>query len=106
MFVENIRSLLTQPSVSREETLHFLVLYEDGRAPARAPVGYAARCEVDFCLVGELAARVRAGFKGMVAIPADLLKQVDIGSLNAEPSLQLMIIPAATDGSPIEQRET
>ena len=103
LFVENIRALLNQPSSGREQTLHFLVLYEDGREPAGAPTGYAARCEVDFCPVGDLPARIRAGFKGMVAIPADLLKQVDIGALNAEPSLQLMIIPAAMDGSPIEQ---
>ncbi|HUW35780.1 MAG TPA: PAS domain S-box protein [Rhodocyclaceae bacterium] len=105
LFVENIRALLNQPSVGREQTLRFLVLYEDGREPSGAPAAYAARCEVDFCPVGELTARIRAGFKGMVAIPADLLKRVDIGSLNAEPSLQLMIIPAATDGSPNEKRE-
>ncbi len=99
LFVAGIRSLLNQPA----EPLRFLVLYEEGQTPSGAPTAYAARCEIDFCPVGELTARIRAGFKGMVAIPAELLQQVDIGSLNAEPSLQLMIIPAATDGPPDER---
>jgi len=94
-FVENIHLLLNDATAGNAETkkVHFLVLYEEGRSPTMVPGGFAAYCEVGFCPIKELPARIQAGFQGMVAIPADLLNQVDIGFLNATPSLEVMIMP-------------
>ncbi|MBS4098351.1 MAG: response regulator [Sulfuricella sp.] len=94
-FVNNIHLLLNDPAadVARANKVHFLVLYQEGQTPAMVPGGFAAYCEVGFCPVNELSARIQAGFQGMVAIPADLLNQVDIGFLNATPSLEVMIMP-------------
>ncbi len=99
LFIKNIRSLLNQPSTSNTETVHFLMLYDGEHAPTTVPKGYAAWCEVDFCMVRELPTRIRAGFKGMVAIPADLLSQVDISILNADPSLKVLVLPIVADES-------
>jgi signal transduction histidine kinase len=94
-FAENIHSLLddTDNADARINKVNFLVLYEDGQSPAMVPGGFSAYCEIGFCPVGELLARVQAGFQGMVAIPANLLGRVDIGFLNATPALEVMIMP-------------
>ncbi|MDA8328501.1 MAG: PAS domain S-box protein [Betaproteobacteria bacterium] len=96
LFIKNIRSLLNQPTTNNTETtetVHFLMLYDGEHAPTTVPKAYAAWCEVDFCTVRELPTRLCAGFKGMVAIPVDLLSQVDISLLNADPSLKVMVLP-------------
>ncbi len=106
-FVDNIHLLLNDASADSAVTkkVHFLVLYQKGQSPAMVPGGFAAYCEVGFCPVDELPARIQAGFQGMVAIPADLLSQVDIGFLNATPALEVMIMPVLATGgrtTPIE----
>lgn len=97
-FVANIRLLLNDGggASAAPNKLHFLVLYEKGRSPAMVPGSFTAYCEVGFCAIDELPARIEAGFHGMVAIPADLLNRVDIGFLNATPALEVMIMPVAT----------
>ncbi|MDD5240231.1 MAG: cache domain-containing protein [Sulfuricella sp.] len=100
-FVENIHLLLNDAAASgaaEPKKVHFLVLYQEGQPPAMVPGGFAAYCEVGFCPVNELSARIQAGFQGMVAIPADLLNQVDIGFINATPSLEVMIMPVPAMG--------
>ena len=100
LFVKNIRSLLNDTPAGNVATkkVQFLVLYREDASPAMVPEGFAAYCEVGFCPVNELQARIQAGFQGMVAVPTDLLNQVDIGLLNATPSLEVMIIPVPATG--------
>lgn len=99
-FVDNIHLLLNDASVgsTAAKKVHFLVLYQEGQPPAMVPGGFSAYCEVGFCPVNELPARIQGGFQGMVAIPADLLNQVDIGFLNATPALEVMIMPVPANG--------
>ncbi|MDD5240232.1 MAG: ATP-binding protein [Sulfuricella sp.] len=100
-FVKNIHLLLNDTTASgavEPKKVHFLVLYQEGQSPAMVPGGFTACCEVGFCPINELSARIQAGFQGMVAIPADLLNQVDIGFLNATPALEVMIMPVAAAG--------
>jgi len=63
------------------------------RDSAMAPSGFAAHCEMDFCPLDELSARIQSGFQGMVVVPTDLLDKVDLHMLNVAPSLEVMIMP-------------
>ena len=96
-FIENIRILLhDEPADQRK--VEFLVIYEEGQAQTVIPESFSARCNVDFCPAGQLAERVSAGFQGMVAIPVDLLNQVDIDFLHSSPELRVMIMPVSNTG--------
>ncbi|MBS1190893.1 MAG: signal transduction histidine kinase [Rhodocyclaceae bacterium] len=98
-FVENIHLLLHGADYVRSDRkLQLLVLYDEHPAPTLMAGGYTAACDVGFCPVAELSARIRAGFQGMVVVPADLLGKVDIGFLDATPSLEVMIVPVPAAG--------
>jgi len=92
-FLKNVHLLLGGGEVAELKKMCFLVLYETERDSALAPSGFTAHCEVDFCPLDELYARIQSGFQGMLAIPTDLLDKVDLSMLNAVPSLEVMIMP-------------
>jgi CheY-like chemotaxis protein len=105
-FLQNIHLLLGGGKNVEGKKVNFLMLYEverererecececDSAIQAIAPGGFTADCEVDFCPLDELSARILAGFQGMVLVPTDLLDKVDLSMLNAAPSLEIMIMP-------------
>lgn len=92
-FLRNIQLLLGHGESAVAEKLRFLVLYEMERNAAMVPGRFTAACDVDFCPLDELAVRIRSGFQGMVVVPINLLGKVDLGMLNAVPSLEVMILP-------------
>jgi CheY-like chemotaxis protein len=102
-FLQNIHSLLGVAENTEAKKVHFLILYEleqereqereRERDAAMAPGGFTALCEMDYCPVNELSARIQSGFQGMVVVPTDLLDKVDLHMLNAAPSLEVMIMP-------------
>ena len=92
-FLKNIHLLLGRSESTESKIIHFLVLYEGEQNVMMEPNGFAAHCEVDFCPLNELAARIRSGFQGMVVVPSDLLNKVDLIMLNGVPSLEVMIMP-------------
>ena len=92
-FLKNIHLLLGRSESTESKKIHFLVLYEGEQNVMMEPNGFAAHCEVDFCPLNELAARIRSGFQGMVVVPSDLLNKVDLIMLNGVPSLEVMIMP-------------
>jgi len=92
-FLNNIHLLLGRGETAEAKKVHFLVLYEVERDAAMAPGDFTAHCEVDFCSLDELSARIQAGFRGMLVIPTDLLNKVDLSMLNGIPSLEVMIMP-------------
>lgn len=92
-FLKNIHSLLGGGEVAELKKVHFLVLYEMERDSTMAPSGFTAHCEMDFCPLDELSARIQSGFQGMVVVPVNLLDKVDLHMLNAAPSLEVMIMP-------------
>lgn len=93
-FLKNIHLLLGGDEIAELKKIRFLVVYETERNSAMAPSGFTAHCEMDFCPVDELLSRIQSGFKGMVAVPVNLLNKVDLHMLNAAPSLEVMIMPA------------
>ena len=95
-FLKNIHLLLGRGETVESKKVLFLVLYEAEADLRPAPSDFSAHCEVDFCPVNDLSARIRSGFQGMVAIPTDLLDKVDLSMLNAVPSLEIMIMPVQT----------
>ncbi len=96
-FLDNIRLLLGGGAPSGSATLHFLILHDAGEAPPVAPNGFSAQCEVAFCPLEELPARIRQGFQGMVVVPTHLLGKVDLNLLQGTPSLEVMILPVQAD---------
>ena len=92
-FLKNIHLLLGRGETTETRKVHFLVLYEVERDTAMAPGDFTAHCEVDFCSLEELSARIQSGFQGMLVIPTDLLNKVDLSMLNGVPSLEVMIMP-------------
>lgn len=92
-FLKNIRFLLGGGEKTDFGKMRFLVLYETERDTAMTPASFTALCEVDFCRLDELPARIQSGFQGMVVVPVHLLEQVDLSMLNAAPSLEVMIMP-------------
>ena len=92
-FLKNIHLLLGRSESVGSKEMHFLVLYEMERDSAMVPSGFSAHCEMDFCPLDELSARIQPGFQGMVVVPTDLLDKVDLHMLNAAPSLEVMIMP-------------
>ena len=92
-FLKNIHLLLGRSESVESKKMHFLVLYDMERDSAMAPSGFAAHCEMDFCPLDELSARIQSGFQGMVVVPTDLLDKVDLHMLNVAPSLEVMIMP-------------
>jgi PAS domain S-box-containing protein len=92
-FLKNIRLLLGVGENTEEKKVNFLMLYDMERNQAMTPGGFSAHCELDFCPLDELPARILSGFQGMVLVPADLLNRVDLSMLNAAPSLEVMIMP-------------
>jgi PAS domain S-box-containing protein len=95
-FLKNIHLLLGRGENAEGQKARFLVLYEGERDLAMVPSGFTADCEVDFCPLDELLARILSGFQGMVVVPTDLLNKVDLSMLNAAPSLEVMIMPVQT----------
>ncbi|MCE5182716.1 MAG: Cache 3/Cache 2 fusion domain-containing protein [Betaproteobacteria bacterium] len=92
-FLKNIHLLLGRSESAEAKKMHFLVLYDMERDSAMAPSGLSAHCEMDFCPLDELSARIQSGFQGMVVVPTDLLDKVDLHMLNVAPSLEVMIMP-------------
>ncbi len=92
-FLKNIHLLLGDGEIAELRKMHFLVLYETDRDSAMAPGGFTVHCEVDFCRIDELPARIQSGFQGMLAVPVNLLDKVDLHMLNAAASLEVMIMP-------------
>jgi signal transduction histidine kinase len=95
-FLKNIHLLLGDGESAELRKVRFLVLYEGERDAAMVPSGFTTYCEVDFCPLDELLARIQSGFQGMVVVPTDLLNKVDLSMLNAAPSLEVMIMPVQT----------
>jgi signal transduction histidine kinase/CheY-like chemotaxis protein len=92
-FLKNIHLLLGRNESAESKKVCFLMLYEGERNMTMEPSGFTAHCEVDFCPLDELSARIQSGFQGMVVIPTDLLNKVDLSMLNGVPSLEVMIMP-------------
>lgn len=92
-FLKNILLLLGRGENVEAKKVRFLVLYDVERNLAMAPGGLSAQCEVDFCPLKELPARIQEGFHGMLVVPTDLLNKVDLSMLNAVSSLEVMIMP-------------
>jgi len=92
-FLKNILVLLGRGENVEAKKVSFLVLYDVERNLAMAPGGLSAQCEVDFCPLKELPARIQKGFHGMLVVPTDLLNKVDLSMLNAVSSLEVMIMP-------------
>lgn len=92
-FLKNIHLLLGVGENTEAKKVRFLVLYDVERSMAMAPGSFTAHCEVDFCPLDELSARIQSGFQGMLLVPTDLLNKVDLSMLNAVPSLEVMIMP-------------
>jgi len=92
-FLKNILLLLGRGENVEAKKVRFLVLYDVERNQAMAPGGLSAQCEVDFCPLKELPARIHEGFDGMLVVPTDLLNKVDLSMLNAVSSLEVMIMP-------------
>lgn len=92
-FLKNILLLLGRGENVEAKKVRFLVLYDVERNLAMAPGGLSAQCEVDFCPLKELPARIQDGFHGMLVVPTDLLNKVDLSMLNAVSSLEVMIMP-------------
>ena len=96
-FLDNIHLLMGREARVVPRKLNFLVLHDASESPARTPGSFSARCEADFCSLDELPARIESGFHGMVVIPTHLVGKVDLGLLQATPSLEVMIMPIRTD---------
>ena len=92
-FLKNIHLLLCESENPGLKKMCFLVLYEGEPDLALATGGFTTHCEVDFCSIEGLPARIQSGFQGMVAVSAELLNKVDLSMLNGIPSLEVMIMP-------------
>ncbi|MDD5176195.1 MAG: Cache 3/Cache 2 fusion domain-containing protein [Sterolibacterium sp.] len=92
-FLENIHLLLDGEKSTGSRTVHFLVLHEANESPVRTLGDFSARCEVNYCPLDELPARIQSGFQGMVVIPTHLIGKVDLSMLQATPMLEVMIMP-------------
>jgi signal transduction histidine kinase len=92
-FLKNIHLLLGRSESAESKKMCFLVLYENERNMTMVPSGFIDHCEVNFCPLDELSARIQSGFQGMVVIPTDLLNKVDLSMLNGVPSLEVIIMP-------------
>lgn len=97
-FLTNILLLLGGGDHTETKKVRFLVLYDVERNLTMAPGGLSAQCEVDFCPLKELNARIQSGFHGMLVVPTDLLNKVDLSMLNAASSLEVMIMPVQAAG--------
>jgi signal transduction histidine kinase len=92
-FLENARLLLDRDAHPPTRTVHFLMLHETNQPPETAPASFTARCEMEYCALDALPARLQGGFRGMVVVPTSLLGKVDLGLLQATPNLEIMIMP-------------
>ena len=95
-FLKNIHLLMGRRESVESKRMCFLVVYEGEHHVMMEPNGFTAHCEVDFCPLQELSARIQSGFRGMVVVPTDLLNKVDLIMLNGVPSLEVMIMPVQT----------
>jgi hypothetical protein len=95
LFLKNIHLLLDGEKSTGTRTVRFLVLHEASESPVRTPGDFSAHCEVHFCPLDELPARIQSGFQGMVVIPTHLIGKVDLSMLKAAPMLEVMIMPMA-----------
>ena len=105
-FLENIHTLLGVGENAESKKVRFLILYEKERDSALKPSGFAAHCEMVFCPLDELSARIQSGFQGMVVVPTDLLNKVDLSMLNAAPALDVMIMPVQAAACQIQAEIT
>ena len=92
-FLENARILLDRDAGPPTRTVRFLMLHESNQMPETTPASFTARCEVEYCPLDALPARLQVGFRGMVVVPTSLLGKVDLGLLQAVPNLEIMIMP-------------
>lgn len=92
-FLKNIQLLLGGGETVELKKLRFLAIYDMERDMEAAPAGLTVSCEMDYCPLNELPARIQSGFQGMVLVPFNLLDKVDFHMLNAAPSLEVMIMP-------------
>ena len=92
-FLENIHLLLDGDKDSGARKVQFLVLHDTSESPVRTLGDFSAQCEVHFCPLDELPARIQSGFQGMVVIPTHLIGKVDLSMLQATPLLEVMIMP-------------
>ena len=95
-FRENARLLLDRDVHPPTRTVHFLMLHEKNQPPETAPASFTARCELEYCALDALPARLQDGFRGMVVVPTSLLGKVNLGLLQAIPNLEIMIMPQQT----------
>ncbi|TAN53389.1 MAG: response regulator, partial [Methylococcaceae bacterium] len=92
-FLENVHLLLDGEQHTASRRAHFLVLHEASEPPAMTPASFSAQCKVEFCALDKLTERLQCGFQGMVVVPTHLIGSVDLGMLQAAPSLEVMIMP-------------
>ncbi|MCX7172961.1 MAG: hybrid sensor histidine kinase/response regulator [Proteobacteria bacterium] len=92
-FLKNIHLLLDGEKNTGSRAVRFLVLHEASESPERTLGDFSEQCEVDFCTLDELPARIQSGFQGMVVIPTHMIGKVDLSMLQATPMLEVMIMP-------------
>lgn len=98
-FLANIRLLLNSETGAASRTACILILHEAGDTPVMMRGYFGAHCEVAFCPIEELPARIEAGFQGMVVIPTHLIARVDLNVLQATPALEIIIMPIQAAGA-------
>lgn len=98
-FLENARLLLDREARAPARTMRCLILHEANQLPEAAPARFTARCEMEYCALDVLSARLQDGFSGMVVVPTSLLGKVNLGLLQATPNLEIMIMPHQADAA-------
>ncbi len=103
--VDSIHLLLGSTRTTDATEVRLLILYDGQASTDTVPNTFAAWHDVDFCRVDELASRIQSGFRGLLAVPADLIDKVDIDALHATPALTVTIIPVPASGVLLSRQE-
>lgn len=103
-FLENVHLLLDGGQRSASRGAHLLVLHEASEAPALTPGNFSVQCEIEFCSLDKLTARIQSGFHGMVVVPTHLIGSVDLNMLQATSSLEVMIMPIQPPATRITEK--
>lgn len=95
-FLENVHLLLDKGKHQRSEGTHCLVLHDGHETPVMLPGVFSPQCKVEFCALDQLVQRIQSDFCGMLVIPTHLIGSVDLGMLQAMPTLEIMIMPMSS----------